>query len=171
MINIVLYQPEIPANTGNIMRTANVTGARLHLIGPLGFSLEEKALKRAGLDYIKTTDYTYYPTYEDFITAHPDIEVFYISRYGKIVYSDIDFSRQRDYWVMFGKESTGIDRHLLKQHFDHTLRIPMQSAARSLNLSNAVAIVVYEVFRQQKYAGLATHEVIKGEDFLLTIED
>ena len=168
MIHIVLYRPEKPLNTGNIMRTCMAIKAKLHIIGPITFSLQEKDLKRAGLDYIETLDYTYYENIEEFNKKVGKTEIFFISRYGDKTYSNEDFSDSvKDYYVMFGRESTGISHDILREHMDHVLRIPMVANARSLNLSNCVAIVAYEILRQQNFLDLATSETIKGEDFLL----
>lgn len=167
MINIVLYQPEIPQNTGNIIRTAMAIGARIHLIKPLGFSLDEKSLLRASMDYIDEVDITEYEDYQDFLNKNPNCNLFFVTRYASSVHSDFDFSDvTKDYYFMFGKESSGIPYDILKDHDDKLLRIPMMINARSLNLSNSVAIVVYEALRQQEYYNLATFETIKGEDFL-----
>ena len=159
MINIILYQPEIPQNTGNIIRTAMAVGARLHLIKPLGFSLDEKSLKRAGMDYIDEVDIFEYDDIEDFYMQNGDVEIFYVTRYAKKEYSSFDFKDvTKDYFFMFGKESSGIPHDILRNHDDHLLRIPMVINARSLNLSNSVAIVVYEALRQQSFYGLSTIE-------------
>ena len=167
MIHVVLYRPEKPLNTGNIMRTCMAVKAKLHIIGPITFSLAEKDLKRAGLDYIETLDYDYYENIEEFNKKHSNINIFYISRYGDKVYSNEDFSDVvQDIYVMFGRESTGIPHDILRANMDHVLRLPMVPNARSLNLSNCVAIVVYEILRQQKFVDLSTSEAIKGEDFL-----
>ena len=167
MINIVLYRPEKPQNTGNIMRTCVAIHAKLHIIGPLSFSIDSKDLKRVGMDYIDDLNMTYYPDYEDFLKKHISDDVYYVTRYSKDVYSSFDFSNEiKDYYLMFGRESTGIPHDILNAHKDHLLRIPMVPEARSLNLSNCVAIVAYEVLRQQKYPHLSTSEAIKGEDFL-----
>lgn len=162
MINIILYQPEIPANTGNILRTAMASNCVVHIIGPIGFTLDEKSLKRAGMDYIKKSHYKIYENYEDFLKIHKDKKIYYISRYGTNLYSDVNFDKvYEDYFIMFGKESCGIDKEILKNNKDNTLRIPMMSDARSLNLSNTVAIVIYEVLRQQKFANLSTLELVR----------
>ena len=167
MIHVVLYRPEKPLNTGNIMRTSMAVKAKLHIIGPITFSLAEKDLKRAGLDYIESLDYDYYENIEEFNKKHSNINIFYISRYGDKVYSNEDFSDSiHDIYVMFGRESTGIPHDILREHMDKVLRLPMVPNARSLNLSNCVAIVVYEILRQQKFTDLATSEAIKGSDFL-----
>lgn len=167
MINVILYQPEKPQNTGNIMRTCVATNAHLHIIGPISFSLDEKALKRAGMDYIQDLRLTYYESLEDFLKLHDENLIYYITRYGKKSPDCVDFSNvAQNIYIMFGKESTGIPHELLKRHLEKCLRLPMIPSARSLNLSNTVAILVYEILRQQKYFGLSTYEVIKGDDFL-----
>lgn len=169
MIHIVLYQPEKPQNTGNIMRTCMAIKATLHIIGPISFSLSNKDLKRAGMDYIYDLKLFYYDSYEDFTNKNQDSinNTYYVTRYSNRVYSSFDFSNQcLDYYLMFGRESTGIPHVILKQHQDKLLRIPMVADARSLNLSNCVAIIAYEVLRQQNFANLSTFEAIKGENFL-----
>lgn len=167
MIHVILFRPEKPLNTGNIMRTCMAVKAKLHIIGPITFSLAEKDLKRAGLDYIETLDYDYYENIEEFNNKHQGINIFYISRYGSKVYSNEDFSDVvKDVYVMFGRESTGIPHDILRDNMDRVLRLPMVANARSLNLSNCVAIVVYEILRQQRFNDLSTSEAIKGEDFL-----
>ena len=167
MINIVLYRPEKPQNTGNIMRTCVAIHACLHIIGPLTFSIDSKDLERVGMDYIKDLKMFYYPTYEDYLKKHGKEKTYYVTRYSTKVYSSFDLSDQvQDIYVMFGRESTGIPHDILNEHKESLLRIPMVPEARSLNLSNCVAIVVYEILRQQGYPSLATSEAIKGEDFL-----
>ena len=168
MINIVLYRPEKPQNTGNIMRTCVAIHATLHIIGPLTFSIDSKDLKRVGMDYIDDLKMYYYPTYEDFLKEHQNKDVYYVTRYSKQVYSSFDFSDPvKDIFIMFGRESTGIPHDILRSHPDRLLRIPMVPEARSFNLSNCVAILAYEILRQQKFIGLSTAEAIKGEDFLI----
>jgi tRNA (cytidine/uridine-2'-O-)-methyltransferase len=168
MLNIVLYQPEIPQNTGNIIRTAMATNCKVHLIKPLGFSLDEKSFLRAGMDYIKEVDIEMYESYEDFKKKHLHDKIFYVTRYASKTYSSYDLSSlSEDYYFMFGKESTGIPHEILLEHQDALMRIPMVMSARSLNLSNSVAIVIYEACRQQEFFDLSTIEAIKGEDFLL----
>ena len=167
MIHIVLYQPEIPQNTGNIIRTAMAINATLHLIKPLGFSLDEKSLKRAGMDYINDVDLEVYENVEEFFLKNKDADVYYVTRYASKPHSSFDLSDiTHDYYFMFGKESSGIPHDLLRGHMDKLMRIPMSFYARSLNLSNSVAIVTYEACRQQNYFNLSTFETIKGEDFL-----
>ena len=168
MIHIVLYRPEKPQNTGNIMRTCVAIHATLHIIGPITFSVENKDLQRVGMDYIDDLKMEFHPTYEDFIKAYPDVDTYYVTRYAKTVYSSYDFSKKQvqDIFLMFGRESTGIPHDILKEHQDKLMRIPMVPEARSLKLSNCVALVTYEVLRQQNFPNLATEEAIKGPDFL-----
>lgn len=162
MINIILYHPEIPANTGNILRTAMATNSIVHIIGPIPFDISDKALQRAGMDYIKEAKFIYYDSYEDFVHKIGNVRIFYVTKYGINVYSNVDFSdKSEDVYVMFGRESTGIDKAILHEHREDTLRIPMLSTARSLNLSNSVAIVVYDILRQKKFPSLATFDMIK----------
>jgi tRNA (cytidine/uridine-2'-O-)-methyltransferase len=168
MIHIVLYRPEKPQNTGNIMRTCVAIHATLHIIGPITFSVDNKDLKRVGMDYVDDLKMEFHPTYEDFIKAYPEADTYYVTRYAKTVYSSYDFSKKQvqDIFLMFGRESTGIPHDILKEHQDKLMRIPMVPEARSLNLSNCVALVTYEVLRQQNFPNLATEEAIKGPDFL-----
>ena len=167
MINIVLYRPEKPSNVGNIMRTALATDAKLIIIGPLTFDFDNKELKRAGMDYIDELDYEYIDNIDDFYKRYGDKNIYYVTRYSKNIYSENDYSNVvEDIFFMFGRESTGIPHEILKKYYEKTIRIPMVACARSLNLSNSVAIVVYEALRQRKYFSLATHEEIKGNDFL-----
>lgn len=166
MIHIVLYEPEIPANTGNIMRTCMAFNLHLHLIEPLGFSLDEKHLKRAGMDYIKETDYSIYPNWNDFISKNSG-HFYYVSRYATKTPDAFDYTSVKDdIYLVFGKESTGIPKEILANHLEDCMRIPMVEEARSLNLSNCVALCSYEVLRQLNYPHLCKHETIKGEDFL-----
>ena len=169
MINVVLYEPEIPQNTGNIMRTCMAFNCRLHLIEPLGFYLDEKHLRRAGMDYRNEIDYTVYPNWADF-KAKNHGSFYYVTRYGSKTPSDFDYrsdaAKNEDIYVVFGKESTGIDKEILYENLDRCVRIPMVENARSLNLSNCVALCIYEVLDQLGYPGLAREEVIKGSDFL-----
>ncbi len=167
MINVVLFEPEKPLNTGNIMRTCVASGCKLHIIGPLTYKIDDKGLKRAGMDYLKDVHYNYYDSYEDFLCANNNPKIFYITRYGKKAPSEINFKEiKEDIYVMFGKESTGIPKDILKEHLDYCFRIPMLEGIRSLNLSNCVAIVVYEILRQREYEGLSKVETIKGENYL-----
>ena len=151
MINIVLHEPEIPANTGNIGRTCVATGARLHLIEPLGFSLSEKALKRAGMDYWPKLDVTVYEDFEDFLAKNPGAKIYMATTKSKQTYVDVHY--EDNCYIMFGKESAGIPEEILLDYKATAVRIPMLSDIRSLNLSNSVAIVLYEALRQQGFAG------------------
>lgn len=167
MINIVLYEPEIPQNTGNIMRTCAGTYAKLHLIGPLGFRLDEKSLKRSGVNYIENCDYTVYDDYEDFLEKNSQGEFYYLTRYGKKTHSEFDFSdKDKNIYLVFGKESTGIPKEILSKHLDRCLRIPTNDNIRALNLSNCVALVLFEALRQQEYPNLSRVEPFKGENYL-----
>ena len=168
MIHIVLYRPEKPQNTGNIMRTCVAIHATLHIIGPITFSVDNKDLKRVGMDYVDDLKIEFHPTYEDFVKEYPNADIYYVTRYARTVYSSYDFSNHNveDIFLMFGRESTGIPHDILKEHQDKLMRIPMVPEARSLNLSNCVALVAYEVLRQQHFPNLATEEAIKGPDFL-----
>ena len=152
MLNIVLYEPEIPANTGNIGRTCVATNTKLHLIEPLGFSLEEKQLKRAGMDYWKDLDVTTYVNWEDFCAKNPNAKVYYATTKAHHVYSEVSY--EPDCYIMFGKESAGIPEEILKEHPNTCVRIPMIGETRSLNLSNSVAIVLYEALRQNNFSNM-----------------
>lgn len=148
-LNIVLFEPEIPANTGNIGRTCVATGTRLHLIEPLGFRLNEKEIKRAGMDYWNQLDVTRYINYEDFLEKNPGAKIYMATTKGPNVYSDAKF--EPDCYIMFGKESAGIPEEILLQNKENAIRIPMIGDTRSLNLSNSVAIVLYEALRQNHF--------------------
>lgn len=148
-LNIVLHEPEIPANTGNIGRTCVATGTRLHLIEPLGFRLNEKEIKRAGMDYWKALDVTRYLNYEDFLAKNPGAKIYYATTKAPQTYTDIAF--EDDCFIMFGKESAGIPEDILIRNQETAIRIPMIGDIRSLNLSNSVAIVLYEALRQHHF--------------------
>lgn len=148
-LNIVLFEPEIPANTGNIGRTCVATGSRLHLIEPLGFSLSEKSIKRAGMDYWKDLDVTTYVNYEDFINRNPGAKIYMATTKAKQTYTEVSY--ESDCYIMFGKESAGIPEEILVDHEETAIRIPMIGDIRSLNLSNSVAIVLYEALRQNQF--------------------
>ncbi|MDD2980346.1 MAG: tRNA (cytidine(34)-2'-O)-methyltransferase [Hespellia sp.] len=150
MLNIVLFEPEIPANTGNIGRTCVATGTRLHLIEPLGFRLNEKAIKRAGMDYWKDLDVTTYINFEDFLEKNPGAKIYMATTKAKHVYTEVDY--EPDCYIMFGKESAGIPEEILVEHEEKCIRIPMIGDIRSLNLGNSVAIVLYEALRQNQFA-------------------
>ena len=167
MLNIVLFEPEIPENTGNIMRTCAATGAKLHLIRPLGFRLDENSIKRSGVNYIDKVVYNLYDDYEDFCSKNPG-DYYFMTRYGKKAHSEFDYTdKTRNIYLIFGKESTGIPKEILRNNLDRCIRIPSSDNVRSLNLSNCVAIVLYEVLRQQDYLDLCRCEPFKGEDWLL----
>lgn len=148
-MHIVLHEPEIPANTGNIGRTCVATGTPLHLIEPLGFRLDEKAIKRAGMDYWKDLDVKTYINYEDFFEKNPNVKIWYATTKAKHCYTDVKFGP--DDYIMFGKESAGIPEEILVKNPETCIRIPMKSEIRSLNLSNSVAICLYEALRQQGF--------------------
>lgn len=152
MLNIVLHEPEIPANTGNIGRTCVATGTRLHLIEPLGFRLDEKEIKRAGLDYWKDLDVTVYPSYEDFLTKNPNAIIYMATTKAPNVYTEVEY--EEDCYIMFGKESAGIPEEILMHNKQKSVRIPMIGDIRSLNLSNSVSIVLYEALRQHNFEGM-----------------
>lgn len=152
MLNIVLYEPEIPANTGNIGRTCVATGTRLHLIEPLGFRLDEKSLKRAGMDYWKDLDVTTYIDFNDFMEKNPGAKIYMATTKAPNVYTDVKY--EPDCYIMFGKESAGIPEEVLVEHKENSIRIPMLGDIRSLNLGNSVAIVLYEALRQNGFEGM-----------------
>lgn len=154
-LNIVLHEPEIPANTGNIGRTCAAIGARLHLIEPLGFRLNEKEIKRAGMDYWEQLSVTRYLNYEDFLEQNPGAVVYMASTKAKGNYTEAPFHEHEECYVMFGKESGGIPEKILESAGDKAIRIPMLGGIRSLNLGNSVAIVAYEVMRQWRFEGIA----------------
>ena len=166
MIHIVLYEPEIPQNTGNIMRTCAGTGSKLHLIEPLGFSLDEKHLKRSAVNYLPFCEYTVYPSYEDFLSKNEGV-FYYFTRYGKMPHTAVHYpKKEENIYLVFGKESTGIPKEILKDHLTSCLRIPMNDHIRALNISNSVAVALYEVLRQQDYPDLLLKEPFKGADYL-----
>lgn len=151
-MNIVLHQPEIPANTGNIGRTCVATGTRLHLIEPLGFRLDEKSIRRAGMDYWEHLEMTRYINYQEFLDQNPGAKIWFATTKAKKVYSEVAFGP--DDYIMFGKESAGIPEEILVANEEHCIRIPMLSSIRSLNLSNSVAIVLYEALRQNDFQSM-----------------
>ena len=152
MMNIVLHEPEMPANTGNIGRTCVATGTKLHLIEPLGFRLDEKSLKRAGMDYWGSLDVTTYIDYADFLERNPGAKIYMATTKAPKVYTEVSY--EPDCYIMFGKESAGIPEEILVQHQEDCVRIPMVGDIRSLNLSNSVSIVLYEALRQNGFAGM-----------------
>ena len=162
MINIVLHEPEIPANTGNIGRTCVAAGLKLHLIKPLGFDIDEKAVKRAGLDYWDKLDLAVYENYEDFMAKNPGAKVYMATTKAEKIYSEAHF--EPDCYIMFGKESAGIPEEILIHHKDTAIRIPMIGDIRSLNLSNSVAVVAYEALRQNNFE----HMQLQGKLHRLT---
>ena len=167
MINVVLFEPEIPENTGNIMRTCAGTGAKLHLIRPLGFALNEGIVKRSAVNYMDKVNYTLYDDFDDFVEKNPG-EYYFFTRYGKKPHSEINFTdKSKNIYLIFGKESTGIPKEILRKYLNRCIRIPCSDDIRCLNVSNCVAIAVYEVLRQQDYNDLLRYEPFKGEDWLL----
>lgn len=151
-INIVLYSPEIPQNTGNISRTCAVTGVALHIIKPIGFEISDRTLKRAGLDYWDKLEVTYYDSYEDFLEKNSCAELYFFSAKGKKRYTDINYTP--GVFLVFGCESVGLPEELIRKNIERSVRIPMKETLRCLNLSNSVAIAVYEVLRQTDFAEL-----------------
>jgi len=154
MLNIVLFEPEIPANTGNIGRTCVATNTRLHLIEPLGFRLNEKNLKRAGMDYWNDLDVTTYIDFNDFLEKNPGAKIYMATTKAVNVYTEVNY--EPDCYIMFGKESAGIPEEILVDHKENCIRIPMVGDIRSLNLGNSVAIVLYEALRQNGFANMTT---------------
>ena len=152
MLNIVLFEPEIPANTGNIGRTCVATNTRLHLIEPLGFRLDEKSLKRAGMDYWKDLDVTTYIDFQDFLDKNPGAKIYMATTKAPNVYTDVSY--ESDCYIMFGKESAGLPEEILVHHKDNSIRIPMVGDIRSLNLGNSVAVVLYEALRQNGFKNM-----------------
>ena len=155
-MNIVLFQPEIPANTGNIGRTCVATDTKLHLIEPLGFRLNEKEIKRAGMDYWEHLDVTRYVNFEEFLEKNPGAKIWMATTKAKHVYTDVSYGP--DDYIMFGKESAGIPEEILVEHEETCIRIPMLEKIRSLNLSNSVAIVLYEALRQNEFSHMQLQE-------------
>lgn len=152
MLNIVLLEPEIPANTGNIGRTCVATGTRLHLIEPLGFRLDEKSLRRAGMDYWKELDVSIYIDYQDFLDKNPGARLYMATTKAEKAYTDVSYGS--DAYLMFGKESAGIPEEILVEHETDCIRIPMVGDTRSLNLGNSAAIILYEALRQNGFPGM-----------------
>ena len=155
-INIVMVEPEIPQNTGNIARTCAATGGKLHLVKPLGFQLSDKYLKRAGLDYWDKLDIEEHDSLEKFLEKYEPEKnnMYFVTTKGKNVYSKVDYSKMEEVFLLFGKETKGLPEDLLKKYINNTVRIPMRETLRSLNLSNSVAIVIYEVLRQTDFDNL-----------------
>ena len=159
-MNIVLYQPEIPQNTGNIARTCAATGANLFLIEPLGFSLSDKYLKRAGLDYFSMVDMQVFPTFDALLNAFPDAKFHFATTKAPHDYAQVTY--EKDDFIVFGCETRGLPESLLKRVYERCIRIPMREGARSLNLSNSVAIVLYEALRQQNFTHLVEQGSLTG---------
>ena len=155
-LNIVLVEPEIPQNTGNIARTCAAIGAKLHLVYPLGFSISEKAVKRAGLDYWDKLEIEKHISFEEFLKKYKPEEnnMFFVTTKGKHVYSEPEYKNMKEVYLLFGKETKGLPEDILQKYIDKTIRIPMRETLRSLNLSNSVSIVAYDVFRQCNFDGL-----------------
>ena len=164
MINIVLHEPEMPANTGNIGRTCVAAGARLHLIEPLGFNINEKMLKRAGLDYWDKLDVTIYDNFEDFMQKNPEAKIYMATTKAPQTYTEVSY--EPNCYIMFGKESAGIPEDILVKHQDTSIRIPMIGDIRSLNLSNSVAIVLYEALRQNDFAQMNREGHLRNYEWL-----
>lgn len=162
-INIVLHEPEIPQNTGNIARTCAATGAALHIIKPMGFTIDDKKLKRAGLDYWDKLDITYYENLEDFFSQNPQAIPYYFTTKATKAYTEVAYPQNS--YIMFGKESRGLPEELLFANREHCVRIPMRDTLRSLNLSNSVAIAVYEILRQDQFEGLRQDGVLTKFDW------
>ena len=171
MLNIVLVEPEIPQNCGNIARTCAATGSRLHLIRPLGFDISEKAVKRAGLDYWHLVEVFDYENLEDLFRRHPEAAEDLWLTTTKAPHSFQEARFTPDSWLFFGKETAGLPLEFREQYRERCIRLPMRPEARSLNLSNCVSICVYEVLRQLKYPHLSRTEYLKGEDFLEQYEE
>ncbi len=166
MNHVVLFEPEIPQNTGNIMRTCVSMNMKLHLVEPLGFHLDDKILRRSSVQYEKDFEYEVHDSIDDFFKGREGRFVF-LSRYGQKPPSEADLlERDDDLYLIFGSESSGIPKHVLRKHSDSVIRIPMHSSMRSLNLASSVAIVAYETVRQQDFKGLSEEEVIKGSDYV-----
>ena len=168
MNHIVLYNPEIPQNTGNIMRTCAATNMMLHLIEPLGFSLDIKHVRRSAANYIEHVNYKVYKDWNHFLKENKG-DFYFLTRYGQQSPDKMDYTGDKDIYLIFGAESVGIPKELLQGHLERCVRLPMTDKVRSLNLSNVVAILAYEVLRQQNYDGLYIHEpdTLKGKDYLL----
>ena len=161
-MHIVLYQPEIPQNTGNIARTCASTGSTLHLIKPLGFSLEDKYLKRAGLDYWRMMEYHVYENFEELLERYPHARMHFLSTKAPRSYAQVQYGP--DDFLVYGCETRGLPESLLSRVYERCVRIPMVEGARSLNLSNSVAIVLYEALRQQQFAGMLDHGSLTGRE-------
>ena len=169
MVNVVLYEPEIPENTGNIMRTCAAVNAHLHLIRPIGFALSSSVIKRSGVNYIDKLEYYVYKNYDEFKSKNKGT-YYYFTRYGHKPHTSFDYQKsfmEGDIYLIFGKESTGIPKEILRENLDRCIRIPCSDNVRCLNVANSAAIALYEAMRQQDYPDLIRHEPFKGEDWLL----
>ena len=170
MNNIVLFEPEIPQNTGNIMRTCIATNTRLHLIRPFGFTLDDKELKRSSVNYTHDFEFEVYNSYDEFMSKNPDGIYIYLTRYGYKRPDELDYSDiSKDYYFILGKESTGIPLEILKDHLDTCVRFPMSEKVRALNVSNTACAMIYECLRQQNYPNLSLFEPesLKGKDHII----
>ena len=168
-VNLVLFEPEIPQNTGNMMRTCLATNTTLHLIEPLGFSLEEKFVKRSGANYVQEVKYILYKNFDEFFEKNKGV-YYFLTRYGKKTLYDVHCSdSSKDYYFILGKESTGIPLDILKQNIDSCIRLPMTDKVRALNVSNVAAVILYEAMRQQGFPNLSLEEpeTLKGSNYLL----
>ncbi|MGI6123949.1 MAG: tRNA (uridine(34)/cytosine(34)/5-carboxymethylaminomethyluridine(34)-2'-O)-methyltransferase TrmL [Acetivibrionales bacterium] len=161
-VNIVLVEPEIPQNTGNIARSCAATGAALHLVGPLGFSIEDRYLKRAGLDYWKYVDLKYYNSFQEFLDLNKGANFFYCTTKGEKSYHEIKYPE--DCFLLFGKETKGLPETILKANYEKCIRIPMLDNIRSLNLSNSVAVILYEVLRQNDFKNMQIEGHLHGKE-------
>lgn len=173
MINIILYQPEISPNTGNIIRTCFATGAKLHIIKPIAFELHPKWLKRpAAGKMLSDIEHEIHDSYQKFEEKYGNKKIYYVTRYGQVTFSDVNFKKewqeQKEIFLMFGTESTGIPKEILQKDLDACLRIPMVAENRSINLANSVVVLAYEVLKQINYENLSSFEVQKGKDFIKT---
>ena len=166
MNNIVLFEPEIPGNTGNIMRTCVATDTTLHIIKPVGFDLSSSRIKRSGVNYIDKLNWHVYENWEDFVSKNKGT-YYYFTRYGHKPHDSFDYSQEENIYLIFGKESTGIPKEILREDLEHCMRLPMTKNVRSLNLSNCAAICIYEVLRQQNYNDLLFDEPHKDKDFII----
>ncbi|MED4531136.1 tRNA (uridine(34)/cytosine(34)/5-carboxymethylaminomethyluridine(34)-2'-O)-methyltransferase TrmL [Metabacillus fastidiosus] len=155
-LHVVLYQPEIPANTGNVARTCAATNTTLHLIRPLGFSTDDKMLKRAGLDYWEFVNVVYHDSLDELFEKNKEAEFFFVTKFGKKPHTSFDYSNtNKDFFFVFGRETSGLPKEVIEANMEKCLRLPMTENVRSLNLSNTAAILIYEALRQQDYPGLA----------------
>lgn len=170
MNHIVLFQPEIPQNTGNMMRTAAATGSVLHLIRPFGFSLDDKEIKRSSVNHTHNFSFYIYDSFDEFLEKNPDGRYYFLTRYGLKTHTDFDYSDTSiNHYFILGKESTGIPLDILKKNIDTCLRVPMMEDVRALNVSNTCAVMIYEALRQQGYPNLSKYEPenFKGKNHLL----